>query len=120
MSLSLDEFGASALEGMAERFSLSPAELARHAARYYISDRDSGRMALHVPRIPRAGAAKRAVGLRLDLDVDTWRELEAEARRQDVSVEVLLQHAILYLLADRDSGRVTRRMLDEAAPTRSL
>jgi hypothetical protein len=112
LSLSLDEFGAFALEDMAERFSLSPAELARHAARYYLLDRDSGRTALCVPRLPRGGAGKRALRLKLDLDVDTWRELEAEARRQDVSVEVLLQHAILYLLADRDSGRVARRMLD--------
>jgi hypothetical protein len=113
LSLSLDDFGASALEEVAKRISVSPADLARHAARYYLSDRDSGRMALRVPRLPRGGARKGALRLELELDADTWRELEAETRRQDVSVEALLRHAIFYLLADLDSGRAGRRFLED-------
>jgi hypothetical protein len=113
LSLSLDEFGATALGDVAERFSLSSAELARHAARYYLADRDSGRPALRVPRLASGDAGKRALRLRLDLDAGTWRELEAEATRQDVSVDALVRHAIFYLLADLDSGRAARRILEE-------
>jgi hypothetical protein len=110
--LSLEEFGASTLEAEAERYSVSPAELARHAVRYYLSDRDSGRMALKVPRLSRDTSGKPALELELDLDPDTWRELEKEAERQEVSVERLLTHAMIYFLADLDAGRVERRMLE--------
>jgi hypothetical protein len=111
--LSLEEFGASTLEGEAERHSITPAELGRHAVRYYLSDRGSGRMAFRVPRLSRDAAREPALELKLDLDPDTWRELEDEAERQEVSVERLLAHAIIYFLADLDAGRVERRMLEE-------
>jgi hypothetical protein len=41
-----------------------------------------------------------------------WRELDKEAERQEVSIERLLAHAIMYFLADLDAGRVEERMLD--------
>jgi hypothetical protein len=113
LTLSLEEFGASTLEAEAERYSVSPAELGSRAVRYYLSDRDSGRMALRVPRLSQDPARKPALELTLDLDPDSWRELEEEAERQQVSVERLLEHAIVYFLADLDAGRVERRMLDE-------
>jgi hypothetical protein len=112
LTLSLEEFGASTLEAEAERCSVSPAELGRRAVQYYLSDRGSGRMALRVPELSQEPGRKPAVQLRLDLDRDTWRELEEEAERQDVSVERLLEHAIVYFLADLDAGRVEGRMLD--------
>jgi hypothetical protein len=113
LTLSLEEFGASTLEGEAERYSVSPAELGRQAVRYYLSDRDSGRMALRVPRLSEDPSRKPALELRLDLDPHDWLELEEEAERQQVSVERLLEHAIVYFLADLDAGRVERRMLEE-------
>jgi hypothetical protein len=111
LALSLDEFGASALAQHAERYSMSPAALGSRAARYYLEDRGSGRLALRVPRLPRGAAGKPVLRLTVDLDDDSWRELAAEARRQDVSLAALLEHAILYLLADIDSGRAEERML---------
>jgi hypothetical protein len=113
LTLSLEEFAASTLEAEAERYSVSPADLGRHAVRYYLSDRDSGRMALRVPQLSQEPARKPALALSLDLDPDTSRELEQEARSQQVSVERLLEHAIVYFLADLDAGRVERRMLAE-------
>jgi hypothetical protein len=113
LTLSLEEFGASALEAEADRHSVSTARLARQAVRYYLSDRDSGRMALRVPRLPRAAARPAALELAVDLDADSWNELDEEAGRQGVSVERLLEHAIVYFLADLDAGRVEQRMLDE-------
>jgi hypothetical protein len=112
LSLALDEFGASALEEHAERFSVSPAELASRAARYFLSDRDSGRLALRVPRLEGARGTP-ALHVRVELDDDLWRELEAEATRQGVSVESLVEHSILYFLADLDSGRVERKILED-------
>jgi hypothetical protein len=112
--LSLEEFGASTLEAEAERYSVSPAELGRHAVRYYLSDRGSGRIALTVPRFSQKVAHEPALELKLDLDPDSWRELEVEAERQGVSIERLLVHAIVYFLGDLDAGRVERRMLEES------
>ena len=105
LSLSLDAFGASALREHAERHSLSPAEFGSRAARYYLADRDSGRVALRVPRLPKSAGRKAALELTVDLDRESWQE------RQDVSVEAMLEHAIMYFLADIDSGRVEQRLL---------
>jgi hypothetical protein len=113
LTLSLEEFGASTLEGEAERLSVTPAELGRQAVRYYLSDRDSGRMALRVPRLSGGGAREPAMELELELDDDAWRELDEEAQRQGVSLERLLEHAVVYFLVDLDAGRVERRMLGE-------
>jgi hypothetical protein len=111
--LSLEEFGASKLEAEAKRYSVSPAELGRYAVRYYLSDRDSERLAWRVPRLSRETGRQPALELELDLDPDTWPDLDEEAERQEVSVERLLTHAIIYFLADLDAGRVELRMLEE-------
>ena len=74
--LSLEEFGASTLEAEAARYAVTPAELGRHAVRYYLSDRGSGRMALRVPRLSTEAARKPAMELTLDLDAECWNELE--------------------------------------------
>jgi hypothetical protein len=115
LTLSLEEFGASTLVGKAERYSVSTTRLAQQAVRYYLSDRDSGRMALRVPRLSQERARQPALELTLDLDADSWNELKQEAERQEVSVERLLEHAIIYFLADLDAGRVERRVLGEEA-----
>jgi hypothetical protein len=112
--LSLEEFGASTLEAEAERYSVTPAELGRHAVGYYLSDRDSGRMAFRVSRLPGGAPREPALELKLELDPDTWRELDDEAERQQVSVERLLEHAMMYFLADLDAGRVEWRMLEDS------
>jgi hypothetical protein len=112
--LSLEEFGASTLEAEAQRYSVNPADLGRQAARYFLSDLDSGRMALRVPPFAReGGGGKAAYQLSVDLDTASWGGLEAEAERQGVSVDTLLEHAIMYFLADLDSGRVERRILED-------
>lgn len=47
--------------------------------------------------------------LKLDLDAFGREALEAEAARLGVSPEELARHAVLYYLADCDSGRISRR-----------
>lgn len=112
LTLALEAFGATTLEADAERYSVSPTELGRRAVHYYLSDRDSGRMALRVPQLSQEARRKPVLTLTLDLDPNTWLELEEEAERQQVTVERLLEHAIVYFLADLDAGRVERRMLE--------
>jgi hypothetical protein len=115
LTLSLEEFGALTLEAEAERYSVSTTQLARRAVGYYLSDRGSGRMAWQVPRLSQEPARQPALQLALDLDADSWNELDREAERQGVALERLLEHAIVYFLADLDAGRVERRMLEEDA-----
>lgn len=49
--------------------------------------------------------------LKLDLDAFAREALEAEAARLGVSVEELARFAVLYYLADCDSGRIARQPL---------
>ncbi len=46
--------------------------------------------------------------LRLDLGSFAWRSLEQECERFGVTVEELTAFALMYYLADADSGRVSR------------
>ena len=41
-----------------------------------------------------------------------WRALTDEARRQGVTIEELVAHAAMYYLADSDSERFSRRVLN--------
>lgn len=59
---------------------------------------------------PLAGDEHVARGLTLALDRFTWEALEQEAARQGVSVAELASFAVLYYLADGDSGRIARRL----------
>lgn len=113
LTLTLDDFGRSTLESEAERYSLGAYELVQHAARHYLADRSAGRTAHRIPDFRKRETGRSSIHLALDLDVDVWHELDAEARRQGVTVERLLAHAALYLVADLESGRVSRRLLEE-------
>ncbi|MGA2319437.1 MAG: hypothetical protein ABSG95_01670 [Solirubrobacteraceae bacterium] len=48
--------------------------------------------------------------LNLRLDGFTWETIEQESARLGVSAEDLIGFAVLYYLADVDSGRVARRI----------
>ncbi|HXB63896.1 MAG TPA: hypothetical protein VNV42_03360 [Solirubrobacteraceae bacterium] len=63
--------------------------------------------------------------LTLRLDGFAWRALGEEADRLKVSVHDLASFAVLYYLADRDSGRIARRLpqpsdLDQPHPIGKL
>jgi hypothetical protein len=46
----------------------------------------------------------------LRLDSFSWSELERESARQEMDPSELASFAILYYLADADSGRIARRI----------
>jgi hypothetical protein len=107
VTLHLDEFGHRALA----RFARGPGEtedtFVRTAALYYLSERDSGRPSWRVPRF----STEQAVPAhQVQLDDDTWSALEVEAARQGVTPDTLAVHALMFFLADLDSGRIGGRI----------
>jgi hypothetical protein len=110
VTLQVDDFGQHALERFTRRSDGSMANAVRMASLYYLSDRDSGRAAWRVPRL--TGEAQPSRRLRIELDDATWAALSEEADRQGVPTDLLALHALLYYLADIDSGRVAALLED--------
>ena len=108
LTFQLDEFGRGALEEFVRRGRDSQSSAVRTASLYYLADRDGGRPAWLVP--PCATASAEGSDLTVRLDVATWQALHEEAERQEVSAADLTRHAVLYFLADVDSGRVGQRL----------
>jgi hypothetical protein len=106
VTLRLDDFGKRALEAETRGGSSRDA-VVRAAARHYLDDEDSGRIAWRPPRF--VGAARPEVeATDVCLDPETIQALEDEAHRQGIAPERLAEHAFLYFLADLDSGRIER------------
>ena len=51
--------------------------------------------------------------MQLDLDAELWQALSQEAINQDVTVQQLLEHAVLYFAAEDNAGRVTERIIED-------
>jgi hypothetical protein len=103
LTLNLDSFSRQALERLAGSTGGSPSRAVRIACIYYLSERDSERLAWRVPRLAPAGTREYRVNVKLDGAL--WSALAKEAAEQDVSTEDLAIHAVLYFVADVDSGR---------------
>lgn len=117
LELALTDFSRNSLEHEARRYGLSVSTLIARAAVYYVSERESDRLAARVPRFHRgapAGSANPALPVTIELRAREWRDLDLGAASEDLSVERLLEHAILLFLADLDSGRVAARLLNSA------
>jgi hypothetical protein len=110
VTLHLDEFGQQSLDRLSQEGDGSPTRAFRSAALYYLADRDAGRPAWRAPRF-RSGRPS-SQGLRVVFDDETWAGLEEEASRQNVETSDLAVHALLYFLADLESGRLAE-MLDD-------
>jgi hypothetical protein len=106
--LRLDRFGQEALDEYVRETGGSRAAVLHTAVRYYLGDAASGRAAWRVPRLAREATFARK--LELELDEDVHSRLEAEARRQEVSADLLAAHAVIYYLTDLDTGRAAARL----------
>ncbi|HWC47886.1 MAG TPA: hypothetical protein VG448_03285 [Solirubrobacterales bacterium] len=89
--------------------------MAPRALRFYFEERDDGdgvqpgwRYPAFLDRPPVDGD-----GREVSIPDQLWQELQAEAERQEVSPEDLLQHAAFYYGAARDDGRLTQRIAEE-------
>lgn len=109
VTLHLDEFGQRALERFTKRRTGSAATAVTTAALYYLGDRESGRPGWRIPPFGE-GIAADASSLNVTLDDVTWAALADEAERQAVTIDALARHALLYYLADLDSGRLADRL----------
>jgi hypothetical protein len=109
--LELDDFGKQALEAQVRSGSSRDAFI-RTAARYYLADRGSGRVSWQPPRYLRRGARSAPAVTVVELDEETMEALEEEARRHSLPAARLAEHALLYYLADLDSGRAAARVRD--------
>ena len=88
LKLALDEFGRATLEGEAARYSVSPGELVGNAVKYYLSDLDSGRPALKVPRFARA-ASSPELDVEVNIDDSAGLKSASELLSFHRSVQVL-------------------------------
>jgi hypothetical protein len=109
--LELDDFGNQALEAQVRSGSSRDAFI-RTAARYYLADRGSGRVSWQPPRYLRKDARRAQAVTEVELDEETMEGLEEEARRHGLPADRLAEHALLYYLADLDSGRAAARVRD--------
>jgi hypothetical protein len=110
VNVRLDRFGHEALEEHLRGTGESHAAALDVALRYYLGDSGSGRVAWRVPH--NAGASEGGDVIELEVDDELHDELRRESRRQHVSVDVLAMHALMYYLADLDSGRAAARLGD--------
>ena len=115
LTLRLDEFGWGILESQAQRDGETLDAFLSRAAAYFDGELQAIRAATVVPKFRRDGGGV-AREIRLDVAPACWEHLETEAARQGVALERLLEHAALLHLADIDSGRVARRVLDDEGP----
>lgn len=87
-------------------------QLAPRAIRFYLGD--GGQPGWPYPSFLDGNAeALDGEGIEVSLADDLWLQLQAEAERQEVSAEDLLQHAAFYYGAARDEGRLTEQIAAE-------
>lgn len=113
LRLRLDRFGRESLTARAAHERVSPDEVASRAAAYLDRDLEDRRPSRHLPRgLPESKAQN--VELHLELGESEWTSLEAKAQREGVTLERLLEHALLLYIADVASGRVAETILRRA------
>ena len=108
LTFQLDTFGRDALDEFVGRRRHSRSAAVRVASLYYLADREGGRPGWLVA--PSGTGSSDASDVTIRLDRETWAALQGEAARQSVSAADLTRHAVLYFLADVDSGRVGQRL----------
>jgi hypothetical protein len=106
----LDRFGQEALGEHLRLTGETPTCALDVAVRYYLGDAGSGRLAWRVPR--KTTRPDPDEEIELELDDELHAQLRQESRRQHVSPDLLAVHALMYYLADLDSGRAAARLGD--------
>lgn len=112
VTVSVGGLASRALAGEAAKSAEHVSSRVERAIRTYLSDKDAGRAGWTVPAFARSAEPAERTELKLSLDEDLWAAVEAEAAAQDVSVDRMVGHAILYWAAEVDAGRITRRIVE--------
>lgn len=106
-----------AYDGLAAPDRASAASRLLSAVRCYLGDRGANQAAWPYPAFLRGSKPQIDVKLELEIKDDLWHSFEAEAVRQDISPQQLLEHAAFYFVAELDAGRITQRILDDLKAT---
>jgi hypothetical protein len=114
VTLAFDEFARASLEEQAGSDGLRTDDLVRMAVTYYLGDLSAGRFVRRVPRFAAHAAPVRRLEVRVELPAGDWKALDGEAIRQAVPVARLIEHAVIYYLADLESGRVAARIVENS------
>lgn len=112
VEIKMGDFALSLIGGTSADDSASSRSFVQ-AIRYYLTDRDSERAGWSYPSFLAEDSDGSNHEVQLTVDEAIWREFTVEAERQGVSPDQLLQHAVLYFMADRDTGRLTQRILED-------
>ena len=110
MTLQIDGFSREALEAYSSSAGRPAQDMTRMATLYYLADHGLDRPAWDVPRFLRAPDRSRGEALEVECDEEPFDTLDREARRQGVAAERLVEHALIYFLADCDAGRLAYRL----------
>jgi hypothetical protein len=87
----------------------------RTAVLYYLRERDSDRLEWRMPELARAQPGG-ATAVEVEVEEETWRSLVEEAAAQSTDSETLARHALLFFLADVDSGRIAGKLARVVRP----
>ena len=112
VTVRLSEFACVAIANEGDADDHTPTRVTG-AIRCYLNDRESSGPGWAYPSFLRDTEPGKEVELRLSVEDELWRALDQEAQRQGVSVQKMVAHAVLYVAAEVNAGRVTRRILDE-------
>ena len=100
ISLTFDEFGWSTLDDHARAEGLE-----------LVAELGGERMALRVPRFEE-GSEQETRTFVLELSSEALEQLEGEAKRQEIRLDRLFEHAAMLYIADLDAGRVAKRITE--------
>jgi hypothetical protein len=109
LTLRLGPFEREALDRYGNSQRVTAVQVIRTAVLYYLRERDSDRLEWRMPELARAQPGG-ATAVEVEVEEETWRSLVEEAAAQSTDSETLARHALLFFLADVDSGRIARKL----------
>jgi hypothetical protein len=115
LTLRLGPFEREALDRYGDSQRVTAVQVIRTAVLYYLRERDSDRLEWRMPELARAEPGG-ATAVEVEVDEETWRSLLEEAAAQSTDSETLARHALLFFLADVDSGRIAGKLARVVRP----
>lgn len=103
IAITFDEFGWALLDEEASAEGLELSRLLVQACNQYAADVAAERAATMVPGFDKPASERETRELTLELDPECLGRLEREAKRQDVGLGRLCEHAALLYVADRNN-----------------
>jgi hypothetical protein len=105
--------GLESLRGAVTRDTAALAGSLGQVVRYYLADQRSERGGWSYPNFRRGEQNLPTVEVEIEIEAEVWEAFSEEGDRQGVSTDQLAQHAVFYFAADRDSGRLAQRIVED-------